>query len=342
MTPLFFAFAFLLVILLVYMGKYSGRLHVEQKRLIAAPVEQVYAEVLNLTHWAQWVPWLVHEPHARISCPQAAPGPGASFAWEGERIGSAELRVLRCVDPRQIEHSFKAHRPFKFQGRCVWTFTEKDGMTEVTWAFSGRVGFVLRLFASTVRELLSLDFRYGLDRLAQRLEPAQGPHISAHYTLTYLGVRREPERRYVYETYKGPFSGIAAAMREAYARMARELTQAGVQVKGDRTALYLQTNIKLKTTHCQMAFPVASAAELNAAQLPASLPERELPAHSAYVVQLQGPYGALEVAWVQTMQRVRIEGLKPDQRVPPYERYLNDPTQLPPQEWLTELVIPLT
>ena len=45
MSALFFVLAFLIVALFVYMGRYSGRVNVEQSRFIAAAPEAVQAAV---------------------------------------------------------------------------------------------------------------------------------------------------------------------------------------------------------------------------------------------------------------------------------------------------------
>ena len=157
-----------------------------------------------------------------------------------------------------------------------------------------------------------MDLRYGLDRLAQRVEPANAPH----YKLSHVGVREVASCRYVFQTYDGPINGLPDAQRNCTSQLHHLLAEHGVAAAGAALAVYVKTNIKLRTTVCHISIPVGSA---DIGQLPV----RELPAHQAYVVQLQGDRSALEVAWYLAMQRMVAEDIKPDQRIAPTEHYLS-------------------
>ncbi len=333
LTSLFYAFAFLIVILFVYMARYSGRLRVEETRLIAAPIAEVYARVADFREWNAWNPWLEHEPQVQIALSGDPAGRRGRYAWDSERIGSCEIENSILAHEERIKQRIVSRQPFKFHGNSRWTFVERDGKTEVTWAFSGRVGFALRAFAQTVRSTIMLDFRYGLDRLAKLVEPADCAEAATHYSLAYAGLREVDATRYVYRTYNGPLSGIGKAIDTGLAELLRELERNGKQPTDRPIAAYVKTNNKLRTTVCHFGYPMADAM--------ADLPLRELPAHRAIVVRLTGRHSALEIAWYQAMQRLRIDGLKPDQRTPPFERYLNDPQDVPENERVTELHIPV-
>lgn len=333
-TTLVFVVAFIIVALFVYMARYSGRLRVEEKRLLAAPLAEVYAKVADFRAWGEWCPWLEHEPSAPVTISGAPNGKGGVYAWDSSRIGTGRIEHRELVALTRIEQHIQSQNPFRFRGRCSWTFVERDGKTEVTWCLKGRVGFSLRAFAQTVQGMIALDFRYGLDRLARLVEPAGESGAGSHYTLDYLGLRDVAPVRYVYRTYSGPLKGIGEAMREGFAALRAELAAAGGRAAGEPMALYVKTNIKLRTTVCHMGIPIDDA-DFD------RLPVRDMPAHQAYAVRLTGTYQALEIAWYQAMQRIRVDSIRPDQRLPPFERYLNDPGQVPEREWVTELYIPV-
>lgn len=334
MTTLFFVVAFIVVLLFVYMARYSGRLRVEEKRLIAAPIGQVYAKVADFRTWPEWGPWLEHEPEAGIRLSGVPDGKGGSFGWEGGRIGAATVEHRQLVPRERIEQSVRALHPFRFKGRSYWKFAECDGKTEVTWGLRGRVGFSFRAFAQTVQGVIALDYRFGLDRLARLLEPADGEGAARHYTLAYLGVRDIPLSRYVYRTYEGPLGNIGEALGEGIAELRSALAKTGVQAAGQPMAVYVKTNIKLRTTVCHLGIPVGDGDV-------GDIRVRTMPPHRAYAVRLTGTHTALEIAWYQAMQRVRLENFQPDQRLPPFERYLNDPESVAEQQRLTELLIPV-
>lgn len=330
MSTLLFALAFCIVAVLVYMGRYSGRLRVAQTRLIDAPIAEVFSAVADYRRWPAWNPWLEQDAEGSMTCSERSDQAGSSCAWNSEKWGSASLVHKKLVAPLSIEQQLRFEQPFRFSGRGDWQFVERAGKTEVSWRFKGRVGFALRAFAPTVQGMIALDFRYGLDRLGSLLEPEEAPR----YTLSCLGLREIPARRYVYSTYEGGLSGIAAAMRSGYAELRRQMAQLGLAASGEPIAVYLKTNVKLRTTVCLLGIPVGDA-EVR------SLPLREMPAHLAYVLRLRGAYGALEIAWYQAMQRLRSENIQPDQRTPPFEVYLNDADAVGANDTLTEVHIPV-
>ncbi len=330
MTTLIFVVAFCVVAVFVYMARYSGRLRVTQTRIIDAPIDEVYVKVADFRHWGAWNPWLEHEPEVQVSLFGQTDGKGGRYAWNSERIGFGEIENVRMIARERIEQRMRFKNPFSFRGRGTWQFASRGGKTEVTWSMKGRVGFSLRAFAQTVLGTIELDYRYGLDRLAGLLEPADAPR----YSLTYLGVRDVPASRYAYATYRGPLKRLREAIREGFADLRRQFAEHGVQSGGEPIAVYASTNIKLRTTVCHMGIPIG---DVDVGELPV----RDLPAHRAYVIRLQGSHAAMDIAWYQAMQRMRIENIQPDQRISPFERYLNDANTVQENDYLTELLIPV-
>jgi effector-binding domain-containing protein len=330
MSTLIFVVAFCIVAIFVYMARFSGRLRVTRTRIIDAPLAEVYARVADFGQWQEWNPWLEHEPEAAVNLSGPTGQKGSACSWDSPRIGEGMIENTGMVAGQRIEQRMRFRNPFRFRGRGLWLFADRSGKTEVTWSMKGRVAFSLRAFAQTVRGMIELDYRYGLDRLARLVEPAD----ASRYSIAYTGVRDIPISRYGYRTYQGSLKGLAAAMREGFAELRQQCASQGVSPAGDPIAVYVRTNIKLQTTVCRIGMPVGDTAI-------DGLTVGEMPPHCAYVVRLQGSYAAMEVAWYHAMQRMRIENIQPDQRIPPFERYLNDPQTTPENDYLTELHIPV-
>ena len=104
---------------------------------------------------------------------------------------------------------------------------------------------------------------------------------------------------------------------------------------GAPIVLFFKTNIKLRTTVCHIGIPVEHPEGV------ASLPVREMAAHSAYVVRLQGSDAALEIAWYLAMQRLAAEKMQPDQRLPPLESHLVNSEGTPENDRVIELQLPI-
>ncbi|HEY8877481.1 MAG TPA: SRPBCC family protein [Roseateles sp.] len=319
MSTLFFALAFLIVALLVYMGRYSGRVRAEQTRFIAVPPETVYACVADLARWQAWNPWL---EHARGATPQVD---GVVLAWDVPQVGRGEVRRTGQTPPQALRQQLKFDLPFTFRGRSEWRFEPAPGGTKVTWRFKGRVAFTLRAFAATVQGATVLDLRFGLDGLAHLLEGG-----APAYTLDYRGVHEQPPVRLAQAAHKGALDKLAAELPPRIAELRAQLGATGPAI-----VHYLKTQLKLRTVDCRIGFEVPT----DTATVPDGLMLHAQPGHSAYVLRFEGPPEALELAWYQAMQRLRVEQLQPHPQLPPSAVYLGE--SAPGQRGLVELQLPL-
>jgi len=331
LTTFIFVAAFCVVAVLVYMARYSGRVRVEQTRLIDAPLDVVYARVVDLGQWQQWNPWMEPGKGAALTLSDRTDQRGSTCIWTSETMGSGMVEHVRVVASQRIEQRLRLKHPFTVSGRSFWTFSVRSGKTEVTWNVRGRVAFSMRAFSSTVKSSLALDCRYGLDQLASLMEPDSAPC----YSIAHLGVRDIAAQRYVYSSYQGPISGLSQAMASALTELRQVLTAHGLEAAGMPMAIYFKTNIKLRTTVCHIGIPI------DGALASADLPVRELAAHRAYVVRLQGSPQALEIAWYLAMQRMVADKIQPDQRIPPCECYLVSDGGRVGNDSVTELHLPV-
>ena len=329
-TTLIFVAAFCVVAVLVYMARYSGRLRVTHTRIIDAPMAEAYARVIDLDRWREWNPWLEREADSPAVLSKSTDCAGSSCTWARAGTDVGEIEHLRINEPGRIEQRMRLRRPFPFRGRGRWEFTESDGKTRATWSLRGRVAFPRRAFAETVQGAIALDFRYGLDRLAGLVEGAGAPR----YSITYRGLREIAAIRYAYIAHSGALAGLGEAMRDAIVELRTRLASQGVAVAGEPIAVYVKTHIRQRTTVCRLGIPIG-AAEVE------GLAVASLPRHRAFVARLQGSHAHLEVAWYLAMQRIGTEGIQPDLRVTPFERYLNDPDPARGNDNVTELHIPV-
>ncbi len=333
MSTIVFVMAFCGVAVFVYMARYSGRLRVEQVRLIAAPLGAVYAQVIDLGHWPAWSPWLDADAGPQLGHTGPADQVGGRLSWDSPRLSCGTVEHLRTAARRQIEQRMRVRQPLPFRGRCVWRFAEVDGKTRVSCSLKGRVGFAMRAFAPTVQGAIALDFRHGLDRLAGLLEPAGMPR----YAINHLGVREVAATRYASLRHEGPIDALGDAVPARMAELRQQLAQRQVPTCGDPIAVYASTDIRRRTAVCHIGIPVGTAAITDLA----GLPTRELAAHRAYVVRLEGSRAGLEVAWYGAMQRLRAEGIQPDPSRPPFERCVGLLTALGGSGLVTELHLPI-
>lgn len=323
MSPLFFALAFAVVALLVYMGRYSGRVRVEESRLIAASPEDVYQRVADLAQWQAWNPWLEHARGAQ------AEADGIALAWDVPQVGRGSVRQTGQTPSRALRQRLEFALPFAYRGRSDWRFEPAPGGTRVTWRFKGRVAFTLRAFAATVQGATRLDLRFGLDRLAAALEG--GPPA---YELSYAGVHEQPARRFAQLAHRGALDKLAIELPPTIAAVRAQMAAAGLAAEGPAVVHYLKTQLKLRIVDCRVGVELPAGAAP-----PPDLKQHEHAAHTAYVLRFDGPPEALELAWYQAMQRLRVEQHQPHPQLPPYARYASE--SAPGRRGVVELFLPL-
>jgi hypothetical protein len=298
MSALVYAVVFCIVAVLVYMGRYSGRLRVTETRIIDAPLAAVRARVLDLQRWGDWSPWL-----------------------------ESDVEPLRsAADGTRIEQRMRLKKPFPLRGRSAWQLAEVQGKTEATWSLRGRVAFSMRAFAATVQGAIALDFRHGLDRLAALVEPA----AAARYAISFEGVREVAALRYAWIAHEGPIGELGAAIGRVVGEVRAALARHGVAATGEPIGVYVKTNVKWRTSMCRFGVPIG-AVEVEGLEV------ATLPTQRAFCARLQGSRAQLEIAWYLVMQRLSAEGLKPDLRVAPFERYLGGTDHGDSNEAVTEL-----
>jgi hypothetical protein len=319
MSTLFFAVAFLIVALLVYMGRYSGRVRAEESRLIRVAPELAYQRVADLAQWQAWNPWLEHAPGA------LAEVDGMSLSWDVPQVGRGSVRLTGQTPSRALRQRLDFALPFAYRGRSDWRFEPAPGGTQVTWRFKGRVAFTLRAFAATVQGATALDLRFGLDRLAHLLEGGEPA-----YTLDYAGVHQQPARRLAQAAHQGSLDRLAAELPPRITALRGQLSATGPAI-----VHYLKTQLKLRTVDCRIGFEVPAEATV-----PDGFTRHEQPAHSDYVLRFDGPPEALELAWYQGMQRLRVEQRQPHPQLPPSAVYLDE--SAPGRRGRVELHLPLT
>ena len=313
MGPLATLLGFCAVAVLVYILRWSGRIRATQSRLVAAPLADVRACVIDFRRWPDWNPWCEDDAAGGVTCSAVSDDVGSACGWSrpGDTVATIEHRR---IDARGLTQRMRFREPFPFRARGTWSFVPSGDGTLVTWSVRGRVAFPLRAFAATVQGALAFDLRYGLDRLAALFD-GDG---SAAVAPAYAGVLEMPALRYAYRVVEARLDRVTQAVDEAAAAVADELDRAGIASGGERLAVYLKTDTRRRTTQCRAAVAVSA----NAC---AELPVAEMPVHRAFVARVSAKRIPHELGWYLIMRRMRADGCEPDLALPPFERRATGP-----------------
>lgn len=146
---------------------------VTRTELIAAPAEQIYPLIVDLHEWRKWSPWEGLDPHLdrTYSGPQA--GPGAGYAWSGNRkAGKGTMKVADVTEPSRVAVDVAFEKPMKSTSTSVFTLAPRDAMTEVTWTMTGPHSLFSRIAAplGLFDRMIGKDFEKGLAALKSTVE----------------------------------------------------------------------------------------------------------------------------------------------------------------------------
>ena len=108
---------------------------VERSVRVQAPVELVFSQVNDLRNWEKWSPWKAADPTMALTYSDNPVGQGASYQWKGESAGEGSLTITRSTPSTRVETRLDFGEMGSAQG--YWDFAHEDGVTDVTWGFTG-------------------------------------------------------------------------------------------------------------------------------------------------------------------------------------------------------------
>jgi uncharacterized protein YndB with AHSA1/START domain len=147
---------------------------VERVATIAAEPQQIYDRIADFHQWANWSPWEDLDPDQQRTFSGAESGPGARYAWSGNRkAGRGRMEISSAQPPNEIQVALEFEKPFKSSNTIDFSLTpEGSGRTKVRWTMTGpktRMTKLMGLFTS-MDKMIGPDFEKGLARLKDAVE----------------------------------------------------------------------------------------------------------------------------------------------------------------------------
>jgi uncharacterized protein YndB with AHSA1/START domain len=177
LTKVLVAFGAVAVVLAVVVAKQPPRFRVARSAAIAAPPEQVFAQVNDLPSWEAWSPWLKADPAARTAYEGPPAGPGAAFTWSGNsEVGEGRMTITESRPAEVVRLRLDFKRPFASTSAAEFTFVPDGPQTVVTWSMSGEKN----LLAKALHMVMNMDtmiggkFDEGLARMKAIAEATAG------------------------------------------------------------------------------------------------------------------------------------------------------------------------
>ena len=160
--------------LAVVVAMQPARFRIARSAAIAAPAERVFAQVNDLHRWEAWSPWLKGDPEARTAYEGPPAGPGAGFAWSGNKnVGEGRMTITESRPNELVRLRLDFVRPFSSTSTAEFDFAPDGHQTLVTWRMSGDKDFL----AKAVHMAIDMDKMIGAkfdEGLAQMKAIAEG------------------------------------------------------------------------------------------------------------------------------------------------------------------------
>ncbi|MGD9960898.1 SRPBCC family protein [Nocardioides sp.] len=144
-----------------------GSFEVVRQAQIDAPAETLHSLISNFHEWTAWSPWEDVDPdlHRVYSGPES--GPGAHYAWSGNRKAGQGSMEITSSTPTVIRIALSFLKPFKAVNDITFELEPGGSSTGVTWRMTGEQSGLMALFGKVVSmdRLVGKDFEKGLTRL---------------------------------------------------------------------------------------------------------------------------------------------------------------------------------
>ena len=168
-------------IVLVVASRRPSDFRYARSRTIAAPVDRVFAEIVDLRRMNRWNPYALRESSGRADYSGAETGPGARYDFNGPKSGTGFVEVLQADAPTHVGMRLVMTKPMSCDNKIEFRLQPQGDETNVTWAMSGVSGLMPKVFAMFVDcdKMMGKDFDEGLANLAAIVEPQPSPALAA-------------------------------------------------------------------------------------------------------------------------------------------------------------------
>jgi len=141
---------------------------------MAAPPEEVFAQVNDFHKWDAWSPWLALDPNSKNSFAGTTEGEGAIFRWSGnDEVGEGNMTIIESRPSELIRLRLEFTRPMQDVAETTFTFEPASDQTKVSWIMSGKNDdFISKAVCLVMNmdKVVGSKFEEGLAKMKQVVE----------------------------------------------------------------------------------------------------------------------------------------------------------------------------
>jgi hypothetical protein len=155
------------VAILAYAATRPDTFRVARTVGVSASPDRVFGLINDLRAMNTWNPFDRQDPSIKGSYSGPAAGPGAHYDFDSKRAGTGSLEILESVPNSRVTLRLLMSKPMAADHRVDFSIEPRGGQTDVTWALSGKVplmGKVFHLFCN-MDKMIGGTFEKGLSDL---------------------------------------------------------------------------------------------------------------------------------------------------------------------------------
>ena len=307
------------------------QISVESSIEIAASADRIRAALADFNTWVLWSPWLYMEPETRVTFRGEAGQTGHGYDWFGIKTGAGGMTLLSSSASR-IECDLQFLEPFKSEAEVAFDIqTLNDDQTRVTWIMKSSLPFFMFWMKPMMQRMIKADYARGLLLFKDYIETG-----SICSSTTIDGLVDVPQAYYVGTRIEMPQPEFVSSMTDSYQQLLDASSEGQFSISGESFCFFNARDAKTRRYDCTVAVPTFDPTPVERPLVSAIRP-----ACKALKVIHAGPYRHLENAWSLLMAEAKEQKLSVLKSKPPFERYLNSPTDTEEIELITELYLPV-
>src|SRR5262245_43782853 len=151
--------------ILIFAATKPDVFRVQRSATIAAPADKIFPHLLDFKRWPSWSPYEKKDPDMKRSFSGPPTGPGATYAWEGDKnVGEGRIEITDVSPNARLAFDLIMLKPFQARNKGEFTLEPQGAGTRVTWAMYGPAPFITKLMQvfCNMDRMVGGDFEKGL------------------------------------------------------------------------------------------------------------------------------------------------------------------------------------
>lgn len=305
----------------------------ERSVTINAPASLVYEQLSRLENFNTWSVWSRSDSSAKYTISGTDGSVGSSSSWTGDpRLsGDGKLQIVALEPGRKVAHSLQLVKPKKIDGNSVFTLSENNGNTTVTWNFdvaTPRPWNIFNLFYS-MDKTMGRDFETSLAALKNIVETKNGSAPAEVFAVKEMNF---PATRFAIIRQEIKWADISNFFAQHLPILFEETGKNNVTA-GTPSGLYYLWDEKNQQADLATAVPIPAGANLSHN----IIRTEDINASKAIYVDYKGAYD--RVADAHTSLDKYMAANKLQKKIPVIEQYIYGPSnEKDTTKWITKIV----